>query len=219
MQQWQIEPELVLTDDHFIGRGLHRECYIHPNNPDLCIKVVYNGGSEESRRERSYYAHLQRRRINWSQLPRFHGELKTSRGRGAVFDLIRDFDAQVSRTLESYLVDPKLTQQYESSLADGLMSLRTYLIEQRIITMTIKPKNILFRRSAQDKGALYIVDNIGSADFIPISNYVDALAVRKIMRKWQRFERDLLRRYPENTALRAILLRGHQQLISLPGRT
>jgi len=33
-----------------------------------------------------------------------------------------------------------------------------------------------------------IIDNIGNSDFIPICNYIDWMATRKLHRKWQRFE-------------------------------
>ena len=88
---------LQLDDPLLIGRGLHRECYQHPEYGNLCVKVVVAGNSDENRRESRYYRQLEARGISWDMLARFHGLVDTSRGEGAVFDLVRDFDGEVSR--------------------------------------------------------------------------------------------------------------------------
>lgn len=37
---------IQLSEDHsdisVIGVGAHRACYIHPNDPQKCIKIIYN---------------------------------------------------------------------------------------------------------------------------------------------------------------------------------
>lgn len=197
-----------LTGALLIGKGLHRECYRHPQNPALCIKVVYNGNQDESRREQGYYRLLEKRRIDWRLLPRFHGTVDTNRGTGAVFDLIQDFDGNTARSLEFYLENEQRTEKHQSILAQALTDLRRYLLEHCIVTMTLKPKNIVFRRLSNKSGELVIVDNIGNSDFIPISSYVPALARRKTQRKWTRFETYLVDLFPCNSSLRDILNEG-----------
>jgi hypothetical protein len=46
---------------------------------------------------------------------------------------------------------------------------------------------------------------IGNSDFIPICNYVDFMAVRKIRRKWKRFEHSLVKDYSQNRVLQQVL--------------
>lgn len=191
---------LDITTAEFIGRGLHRECYRHPHNPNLCLKITYSGDSQESERESKYYNFLERRNIDWRLLPRCHGQVQTNRGQALVFDIIRDYDGEVSKPLDHYLGDKALFSRYRASLGKALEGLKTYLLEQRIVTMTIKPKNILLKRLNETECALYIVDNIGNSDLIPICNYVSALAVRKVLRKWRRFTADLLKQFPETVA-------------------
>ena len=79
-----------------IGKGLHRECFIHPEDINKCIKVVVNGNQQETEREQSYYKFLQKKKIAWDMLPKFYGNIETNMGLGAVFDLIRDHNGQVS---------------------------------------------------------------------------------------------------------------------------
>ena len=188
-----------------IGKGLHRECFVHPDNPDHCIKIVVSGTINENRREASYYSKLARRGICWDMLTRFHGLVATNLGEGAVFDLVRDCDSAVSLTLAHYLESAGLTARHGANLARSLADLRAYLLHNRIVTMTLKPKNILFQQTSATKAKLVIVDNIGNSDFLPIANYSAVFARRKIQRKWRRFEQSMRRDYATNEALGKVL--------------
>jgi len=179
---------LHLDTSHYVGKGLHRVCYAHPSEPQLCVKVVVHGNDQETKREYSYYQHLQKRNIDWSMLPKFHGETPTNKGAAGVFDLIRDNDGNVSKTLESYLASSDTSTIEAKAISEAFYSLQMYLLDNRIVTMTIKPKNILFQKTSENGGKLFIVDNIGSSDLIPIANHLSFFAHKKIMRKWRQFE-------------------------------
>lgn len=190
---------LKLKPSHLIGKGLHRECYVHPNQNDLCIKILVNkNGYKEVAREQAYYKLLQKRNISWEILPKFYGNFETNLGPGAVFDFIRDFDGKASKSLEYYLSSIENTKQYYSGLSEAISNLRNILLREKIITMTLKAKNIVYKRTSDTKGILVIIDNIGNSDFIPIANYIPFMADKKIARKWRRFEKMLLTGYPDN---------------------
>ena len=191
-----------------IGKGLHREVYRHPENNNLCIKVVVHGNHDESRREKKYYRHLERKNISWDMIPVFHGDIETNVGLGAVFDLIQDHDGSVSKTLGHYLSSNDETKANASRLSDALALLKDYLLQQQVITMTLKPKNILCQRMKSGDFRLFVVDNIGNSDFIPICNYSSYLARKKILRKWKSFENRMLSRYEHNAALQQMLTSG-----------
>ncbi|MEM8562047.1 MAG: YrbL family protein [Pseudomonadota bacterium] len=187
------------------GSGWHRECYIHPQDSNRCIKVVVSGSDGENRREQRYYRHLMRRGISWEMLPKFYGTVETNLGEGAIFDLIRDHDGMISRPLEHYLQSERLTERYAEGLIGGLRALREYLFLERIITMTLKPKNILFQRRTRDTHKLILVDNIGNSDLIPLANYSAFFSKQKISRKWRRLE-DLIRaEFTHNPAVIGLL--------------
>ena len=67
-----------LDKSRLVGKGLHREVYTHPENNNLCIKVVVHGNADESRREKEYYRLLEKRRIVWGMIPRYHGDVETN---------------------------------------------------------------------------------------------------------------------------------------------
>jgi hypothetical protein len=196
---------LELDPHALVGKGLHRECFVHPEDPSRCIKIVVAGTGNENRREQAYYNALARRGVSLDMLPRFHGMVPTSLGEGAVFDLVRDYDNRISLTLGHYLESEKLTSAHAVALRRALQALKDYLLEQRIITMTLKPKNILFQLLTAETGKLVIVDNIGNSDFFPIANYSRRLARWKIQRKWRRFLHNMRKDYATNRALKQVL--------------
>jgi len=194
---------LDLESASVVGKGLHRVCYAHPQDERLCVKVLLQLQSKtpliEAEREAKYYRFLDKKNVPWTMLPKFHGEVLTSRGQGYIFDLIRDYDGEISKTLKHYLASPIETNNYYEGLSAAFDLLRGYLLAWKIVTMTIKAKNILYQKLNQREGRLVIIDNIGHSDFIPVCDYIDFMAERKIRRKWRRFEATLRKEYPQNT--------------------
>ncbi len=199
---------LNLDKAGLIGKGAHRACYKHPDNKSLCVKIIINGShhSVEIKREKKYYRHLEKRGVSWDMIPRYYGDIETNFGKGSLFDLVTDQDGTVSKDLEYYLASNETTERYYDSLVKALHLLKDYLLQNRIITMDIKPYNILCQKNEAGISRLFLVDNIYNAEFIPISTYSDFFAQRKILRKWQRFEDRILNTYKDNKALQRMLV-------------
>ncbi len=187
---------LTLMPEHLIAKGWHRECYVDPQDTNRCIKVVVNGNGKETEREQAYYRLLQKRLTDWQAIPRFHGNIDTNLGQGAVFDLIRDADGQVSRTLAYYLENEARFFQYSSQLADAIRRLQSYQLQNNILTMSLKPKNLLLQKREDGNMAMFIIDNLGYAELLPLVCYFHSLGRTKIQRKWKRFGRLLKNQYP-----------------------
>ncbi|OCG17055.1 YrbL family protein [Gilliamella sp. WF3-4] len=195
----QMNKTIQLSEKDYINKGLHRKCYHYPSDLNKCIKVNYNDGAEEeTNREIAYYKHLIRRNISFEALAKYYGSVLTNYGQGHVFELIRDYDGKTATSLEKYLSDEKLTQQYYADLVISLKNLKSALLKNRIITMTIKSKNILFQRLSADKSRLIIIDNIGNSTLIPIANYISFFAKAKIERTWQRFLNSIVKENSDN---------------------
>jgi len=97
----------------------------------------------EIKREKQYYRHLQKRGISWDMIPRYYGDAETNLGLGSVFDLISDHDLTVSKSLEYYLSSEEQTEKCYESLSESLHLLKKYLLDNNIVTMDLKPYNIL----------------------------------------------------------------------------
>ena len=192
-----------------VGTGHHRECYRHPEDSNLCIKIAVSGNSKEIKREKKYYRRLEKRGVSWDLIPRYYGEIETNMGSGSVFDLVFDHDGAISKNLKHYLSSNELTEANYSQLSNALDLLKNYLLQHRIITMTLNPNNVLCKKLASGSLRLYVIDNIGNSVLIPICNISDYFAKKKILRKWKRFEGKLLRKYKHNSALHKILTNTH----------
>lgn len=199
---------LKLTPSLFIAKGAHRECYVHSSDSNLCVKIIRDNHYKEMRREQSYYKLLNNRNISWKILPRFYGNVETNLGLGAVFDLIRDYDGEISKTLEYYLSSNEKGGFDSYDLHQALSDLKSCLIQDKIITMNIKARNIVYKKINQTEGLLIIVDDIGNSQILPIANYVDYFAEKKILRKWDRFMLALPVNFPDNEILRQVLTRS-----------
>ena len=194
---------ITIDENLLIGKGSHRDVYRHPENESLCIKIIVDGSfhSRSARREKTYHRHLARRGISWDMLPKYYGDIQTNLGIGSVFDLIVDHDGAVSKTLGHYLRANEVTEKYYDGLSNSLFSLKEYLIENRIITKTPEHRNLACQRNESGIFRMFVIDSVVNTDYIQICNYVGLLAKKKIDRRWQRFERNLLAAYPHNKAL------------------
>ena len=182
---------LSLKKSLFIGQGLHRACYHHPENDGLCVKVVVaEGGAKESAREEMYYQHLAKTNVFSKSIPKFYGIIETNLGKGSIFELVRSEDGEVSSSLETVLHHQRVSNnlEEEQSIRRGLNQLRKELVQSNIITMTLHPKNILCKKNQKNFCRLVVIDNIGNSDWLPVCNYCKPLAKRKIVRKWNRFQ-------------------------------
>lgn len=158
------------SDPSVVGVGHHRMCYIDPKDNSKCIKIIYNPSkhaSEEVRREVSYYKRLQKSLKDWSGIPRYYGEVETNLGTGYVFDRTVDFDGKPSQTMQERYQDLKEPWQCKEMLA-LVKKLENYLTRNHVVTMSLKPFNILCHRVSETEIEPVICDNIGTASLIPI---------------------------------------------------
>ena len=86
------------------------------------------------------------------------------------------------KTFEHYFESSELTEQNLEGLLASLQALKSYLFRQNIITMSIKPKNIIYQRQDDQNGIAVIIDNIGNSDIIPISSHYRYFGRKKIIR-------------------------------------
>ena len=188
-----IELPIGSSDPLIIGIGHHRTCYIHPRDTSKCIKVIHNPvkhALNEVKREVGYYHYLARHLKDWRGIPRFYGTVETNLGRGFVYDRIIDFEGSPSLTMDMrYGADsnPNLSVE-EVQLIDDL---EKYLLDNAIVTMTLKPYNILCHRISPTEVFPVICDNIGTAAFIPIEIFCPWFARRRDKRLIEKMRSEL----------------------------
>lgn len=134
------DKQLILTEADLLGQGAHKKVYRHPEDPARCVKICFKEDDEDIRRELDY-RHRCKRTYYSQMLPKYCGTVETNLGTGYVFELVRDFDGQMSRTLQTYLENPGLCEAYfHTNLAGMLAELKK---ELAVVVKIVVTKNIL----------------------------------------------------------------------------
>lgn len=183
-----MKKEFYLTDELIVGKGRDRICYEHPSNTNLCIKVS-RVKEKQSKREVSYFNFLIKTNTDLSKISIFHGKVNTNKGIGYTFDLIRDHDGKVSKTLRQCLELQEFTIQW---IQPQLMELKKYLTANKICIRDISPSNISCQRTPIGIN-LFIIDGVSNANINPLTIRLQSLVNASINKAWKGLDRKLAR--------------------------
>lgn len=194
---------LKLDDSLYFAKGYSRSCYVHPSDQNLCVKISLTDNPRRIKgitkgiiRENKYYKTLQKRAINWSQLSQYSGDIETTLGLGSVYQLIRDEDDAISQSLEKYFFTPGFIIENQKKIIDALCQLYLYMQENRILTTSLLPRNIVVAIH-ENKFKLVIIDDIGNSEFVPFSSFIPCLSHKKIQRKWLKMLSFIEKKHPD----------------------
>jgi len=184
---------IELNESLFFSKGTTRKCFLHPENNDLCIKIpLVNEGKRNKgilkavHRENKFYLRLKKRNVSWEHLSQYKGDVDTNLGRGSVYQLIRNDNGEIATNLEHYL-QSKNQLINSDVLSNVLDELYAYMQANQILTTSLLPRNIVLHQH-HEQMKLVIIDDIGSSEFIPVSQYISFFAEKKIKRKWAKFK-------------------------------
>jgi len=181
------------------AEGGNRRCFVHPNNPNRCLKVIHSGlletiiknkpwykklrsaeSFDDNLRERDAYNQKALRNDNsetWKHLAKWYGMVETTIGAASETELIKNEDL-VAETLESYLFDNGLTDEIKLSIEQ----FHDWLRKNLILTKNLIPHNLVLKRVNNDI-IIKIVDGLGSQAFIPLPDYSNFFAKRYVERR------------------------------------
>ncbi|QOP46114.1 YrbL family protein [Sulfurimonas paralvinellae] len=204
---------ITLNDTHFIAAGTNRACYVHPEDPNKCLKVVISGNNKESHREISYYQFLLKRDISWAMVARFYGTQASNKGEAEVVELIRDNDDNISHSLDHYF--RILTSEDElKKFIDLLIELKRYLFTELIYVKDLNAVNIVYQKSSNERGKLVVIDGLAYPNRFKALNNIDFFTKKKINKSWKHFIWTLKKRcsskYHKN--LKILLIESENQL-------
>ncbi|SEA09661.1 YrbL family protein [Microbulbifer marinus] len=192
-----------LSHSEPFASGGNRFCYRHPENPQLCVKVMRPGRTAEligrapwykqwrgeeyfddNLRELEGYSQRSLQRDDaglWRHLPRWYGIQETSLGPGAVTDMILDASGAPAPTLRQYLNKHGL----DAEVRAALQRFADWLLQYKVLTKNLIAHNLVLR---EERGQLelYLIDGLGSAAFLPLPEISDFFAERYIQRRIER---------------------------------
>ncbi len=185
--------KIILDEEtDLVGCGKERKCYVHPADPDIAIKITHGEDQKQTIRELNFYrAHLKRKNTNFNSIPRYYGEIETNYGKGHMFELVRDFDGNISKSLLEYLEEGIPLNGFESDLRILKQSL---LDEQIIFNHDMYSGNILYKKTSEKEGYLVVIDGLGDTVLINWLNLFKQHRTKKIERRWELFIKRLRKR-------------------------
>ena len=190
---------IILSDVSPFAEGGNRKCFVHPDNPDRCLKVVHSGLLEKIKKNKPWYktirslesfddnlreenAYLQKAVINggpniWNHLAKWYGMKETDIGMASETELIKN-DGKIADTLENYLFAYGMTDEIKRSISNFQKWLRdTLLLSKNLI-----PHNLVIKKY-NDEMIIKIIDGLGSQAFIPLPAYSTFFAKRYVERR------------------------------------
>ena len=193
------------------AEGGNRKCFIHPDKPDRCLKVIHPGLLQKIRNNKPWYkrfrslesfddnlreevAYKQKalRSSNpkiWKHLAKWYGKTETSLGIASETELIKN-DNQIAETLESYLFKNGLTDE----IKDSIENFHHWLRNNLVLTKNLIPHNLVLKKENNSLN-IKIIDGLGSQAFIPFPSYSKFFAKRYVERRielmWSRINWDL----------------------------
>ena len=186
--------KIVLYDSLFIGEGGSRNCYVHPFDVNLCIKTTKKQSHQRSvDREVGYYKRMKKRGNSFSMIAKYYYSVETNQGKGEVYELVRDYNGEISKDLKYYLnlKDESITQQVTKLVED----LRVYLKDENIRFSDLCSHNILLKKINEKEYALVIIDGIGDNNQVPLLEYFPFLGIKRSIKKWEKFRLELIEEF------------------------
>lgn len=192
----ELDIQTIIDNGKVIGRGSERICYALDDFPGKVFKISLPNHTKQAERELAYYEFLRSRSTSFEHIPLIYGFTKDPEKGGIIIlqQLILDDENKVSKSIYGFLdeaetfdsVDKKTVYAHEI-----LNQLEEYLIKYNIVTCDVVPGNILLCRKDPDNFNFYLIDGIGTHDFIPLCKYWPWLGEKKIRRHMKKARRKL----------------------------
>ena len=201
---------IVLNENLLIGRGKNKDIYIHPENPDRCIRINARS-TDEHLREMNYRKSRKSRHLPESSfLAAYYGAVKTNFGEGFVFERIFDYDGATSKTIDELIrIEIKARKERKSvkellksekeipKIADALLQFRGIYFKENFISYDLRPENCMMQFDTSTKWRVRIIDGIGSPTLIPVVHYIDFFGAGHVRREWRKFIRRIVKSFPD----------------------
>ncbi|RBW66249.1 hypothetical protein DS893_05420 [Vibrionales bacterium C3R12] len=187
---------LMLGGTAILGSGNERVCYIHPDNPKLCVKVYHTQDEifkhtkvmrQQNEMEFFYFRSLSLRKVPFLYLPRCYGWVETDLGRGLLFDRIVNDDGSPSQSITELMVQGKISK---SEVVEILNNIGDYLNQYKVNICDVNPDHILMQNV---NGELIpkIIDGVGSRYNnwkLYIISYCPYFSKKKIKHQWDKMK-------------------------------
>ena len=153
-------PRLALSEMEPFAKGTRRHCYVHPDNPNLCIKVMADRDDMSCHIAQMLdledHAWLKENMTEavFERIPARVSIVDTDLGSGITMELYRDVDGRISRSLAQLVEELGLVP----SLIEAIDDLKRWLKQHRLPTRDTAPYNTVAVRLDHDRYRLHIIE-------------------------------------------------------------
>jgi hypothetical protein len=182
------ESILILNFSLIFGKGGRSIVYIHPDDPNKCVKI--DKKKKKKRRIFNKKFGLYEREVNFYKthshinlehhLPKCYGIVKTNKGPGLCYELIRNDNGEISYTLKEFIKKNGIT--YE--LKEKYNEIIKYFIKNKIYPGDANSRNILVQMKNNDISKLIIVDGFNNHQIIFMNKYYQSVKKYLKHKKW-----------------------------------
>lgn len=188
-------PKIILTDDLFLGTGMHKTVYAHPTDPQFCIKILHHTPDPDFEREMRYRKAIGKRADSLTMLTKYFGEIETNKGGGYLYERVINFDGTNSKTLLALCEETGLDKKNLPLLEKILLDFKRVYFAENIPLAGIDADNYLVQKTAPDEYRVRIIDNIGTSAIIPLAYYFDVFAKKRAAKYWRKMAHEISDRY------------------------
>lgn len=158
-----VKQSTVIQLKRLVAEGSDRQCWHHPDNPALCIKVQKPGWLRPQNRIEWHYArYLQRRKIKSQYIALPIKMVETNLGVGLVYPLIHDHNGQPSLPLDEALKRKTITPSQARRLIKQTFA---WLEKHRVLFADYSLDNMVVQNHGNERYTLVIVDGLGARNF------------------------------------------------------
>lgn len=142
---------VIIDKKLYLSSGNRRNVYIHPNDNNKIIKINKEGYIWNNNME-NYRSYLFMSKLNY--ISKNYGLTSTNLGIGIVYELIRDYDNNISKTVHYYLQN----NIYNDEIINQLKKYYKEFYENYDIIIHNNKSNILVKKISNEKIKLVIID-------------------------------------------------------------
>lgn len=177
-----------------LARGAFRDCFAHPNDERLCVKVAHGvragrrGYEDPNTREMVEYERLKKLGAPVHRYgPEIYGVIATDLGPGLCVERLRGVGggpvpnirtACRNRIAEGHPIDDILA---------GVRELAGFCVEFQVLAVCAGPENIgIVQRHGTEQIVAFDFKGHRNKEFFPISSYIPYFRRRKVARRFER---------------------------------
>lgn len=180
---------IAINEDLLIGAGSERKCYLHPHEPNKCLKVPFKKKDAKTcpqcRVDLYCATRLITRGVPMHHAAHCYGWVSTNLGPALLVEKIVDPDGKISLTLEQSLESRYLNWEVVEKM---LESLRAWAMQYAVVISELNVRNLMVRKSASGDH-LVVIDGLGGRkpDLVFfLRQHISYMARHKTNKRWPR---------------------------------